>query len=182
MPRRVETQPRPSNSLRGGIMITELISKVTGNPWFLVAALGLGLASGGAGAWYVQGLRLDAVKAEYKGFLTRVDIEGKAAAKEAERVTAANKLNKTKADDENKIAINLLNADIERLRNARTRRGYVPAAPASSGRPDLACFDRGSLEQALRQFDEEVNGLVAEGDQNAVMLSTGRLWASRIHN
>jgi len=147
------------------------------NPYAIGGAVVLGLAIGGGGAWHIQGLRLDTVKAEYKGFVTKVDAAGQAAKVQAERITAADKLNKEKADNEHKIAIDQLTADIERLRNARASRGYVPPAPAGSGRPDLACFDRGSIEQALRQFDAEVNGLIAEGDENTLALKIARTWA-----
>jgi hypothetical protein len=127
----------------------------------------------------VQGLRLEVVKAEYKGFVTKVRAEGEAAKKETDRVIAEDKLTKQKADDENKVTIEQLNANIVRLHNSRASRGYVPPSPTSSNRPDLACFDRGELERALQLFDEETTGLIAEGDQSSVNLNTVKLWAVR---
>ena len=152
------------------------------NPYVVGGAVLLGLAIGGGGAWHVQGLRLDAVQAEYKGFVTQVDATGKAAEKEAARVIAAGKEAKQKADDENKVTIAQLNADIVRLRNSRSSRGYVPSTPTSSDRPDLACFDRGELEQAIRQLDDGVSGLLAEGDASALNLNTAKLWALKKAN
>jgi hypothetical protein len=56
----------------------------------------------------------------------------------------------------------------------------VPAAPAGSRSPDLACFDRAELEQALQRFDAGVTGLFDEGDTNAVGLNVARSWAASI--
>ncbi len=154
-----------------------MLNKLLGNPYTLLAALLLGLGMGGGAAWHVQGLKLTAVKAEYKGFVAQVEAAGKAAEKEAARVIAAGKEAKQKADDENKVTITQLNADIVRLRNSRTSRGYVPASSASSNRPDLACFNRGELEHAIRQLDDGVSRLLAEGDASALNLNTAKLWA-----
>ena len=48
-----------------------LVEMVVGNPaallWLLLAAFVAGLASGAAPAWYVQGLRLDALQSKHDG-------------------------------------------------------------------------------------------------------------------
>lgn len=159
-------------------MITALIERLTGNPWFLVTTLALGLVVGGGAAWYVQGLRLDAVKAEYAAFVSTTKAAGVAATKAAVQAAAADKLNKEKTDNELKTTIVRLAADNDRLRNSRAGRGYVPAAPAGSSRTDLACFDRTELESALRQLDEDLSKLFNEGDTDAVSLNAARNWAA----
>ena len=73
-----------------------------------------------------------------------------------------------------------LNADIKRMRDDRTRGRFVPAAPASSRNPGIACFDRAELEQAIRRLDSGVSGLLEQGDADAVGLNTARAWAGGI--
>jgi hypothetical protein len=161
--------------------MSRLIGLITGNPWVLVwiaaGAFALGVASGGGVAWKVQGWRLEAVRAEFAGFTATVKAQGEAAEKLAVAQAAEDKRKKESSDHEYKIALAALTADNQRMRDERARRGYVPAAPASSQSPDLACFDRIELEQALRRFDEGITGIIAEGDAGAVALNSAREWA-----
>lgn len=151
---------------------------IVGNPWALVALFALGLAFGAGGAWWVQGLRLDAVQA----FVATTKAQGEAAKKLADAKAAEDKRNKESSDHEYQTTIARLDADVKRMRDARARASYVPAAPAGSRSVGLACFDRADLERTLQQFDEAVTGLIAEGDADAVGLNVARSWASGIRS
>ena len=155
---------------------------IVGNPWALVALFALGLAFGGSGAWWVQGLRLDAVQAEYDGFVATTKAQGDAAKKLADATAAEDKRKKERSDHEYQTTIARLAADVKRMRDDRARASYVPAAPASSRRADLACFDRAELERTLQQFDDAITGLFAEGDADAVGLNVARSWATGIRS
>lgn len=161
-----------------------LVEMVVGNPaallWLLLIAFVAGLASGAAPAWYVQGLRLDALQSKHDGFVATTKAQGEAAKKEADAKAKADRQLKESSDREYQTAIAGLRADVERMRNARARAGYVPAAPAGSRSPGLACFDRADLEGALRRLDAGISGLIEEGDASAVGLNAGRRWAAGI--
>lgn len=162
--------------------MNRLVGLITGNPtlllWLALGAFALGLASGAGGAWTVQGWRLDAVQAKFDGFVATTKAEGEAAEKLADATAAEDKRKKESSDHEYQSRIASLTADNQRLRDARARSGYVPAAPAGSRSPGLACFDRAELEQALRRLDVEVSGIIAEGDADAVGLNAAREWAA----
>ena len=164
--------------------MNRLVGMITGNPgvllWLIGAAFVLGLSSGAGGAWWLQGLRLDAVQAKYDGFVATVKAEGDAATKLAEATAAEDKRNKESSDHEYQTTIASLDADVKRLRDDRARSSFVPAAPAGSRSVGLACFDRADLERTLQQFDEAVTGLIAEGDADAVGLNVARSWAGGI--
>ena len=164
--------------------MNRLVALVIGNPtlflWLLLGSFALGLASGAGGAWTVQGWRLDAVKAEFDGFVTTTKAQGEIAENLAKAKEAEDKRNKEKSDADYQNAISGLRADVKRLRDDRARGGYVPAAPAGSRNPEIACFDRADLEQALRRLDEGISGLIDEGDADAVGLNVARRWAASI--
>ena len=153
---------------------------IVGNPWALAALFALGLASGAGGAWWVQGLRLDAVQAKYDGFVATTKAQGEAAKKEAEAKAKADRQLKESSDHEYETTIASLRADVKRMRDDRARASFVPAAHAGSRSPGLACFDRADLEQALRRLDVGISGLIEEGDADAVGLNAGRRWAAGI--
>ena len=152
-----------------------------GNPWLLAVLFALGVASGGSGSWYVQGQRLAATQARFDGFVTTTRVAGEAAAKESVATALADAKLKETSDHEYKITLDVLRADNLRLRNARSGGSIVPAAPASTRRPDLACFDRPELERALQQLDAEVSGLLDEGDTSAIGLNAARVWLGDLH-
>ena len=164
--------------------MNRLVGMIVGNPgallWLIGAAFVIGLSSGAGGAWWVQGLRLDAVQAEYDGFVATTKAEGKAAKKLAEAAAAEDKRKKESSDHEYETTIASLRADVKRMRDDRARSRFVPAAPAGSRSVDLACFNRADLERTLQRFDEAVTGLIAEGDADAVGLNVARSWASGI--
>ena len=160
--------------------MNRLVGMIVGNPgallWLIGAAFLIGLSSGAGVAWWVQGLRLDAVQA----FVATTKAEGEAAKKLAEAAAAEDKRKKESSDHEYQTTIASLRADVKRMRDARAGSRFVPAAPAGSRRVDLACFDRAELERTLQQFDEAVTGLIAEGDADAVGLNVARRWAAGI--
>ncbi len=133
--------------------------------------------AGGAAAWAVQGYRLEAVSAGYRAFVSTTAALGDAAKKAAVRQAALDQSKKEQADHENQIVVAALHADIERLRNTRAAGGFVPATASTTGRPELACFDRSELESAIRVFDRGVQGLVDEGSEATVNLDTAKRWA-----
>ena len=155
---------------------------IVGNPWALAALFALGLAFGGSGALWVQGLRLDAVQAEYDGFVATTKAQGEAAKKLADATAAEDKRKKESSDHEYQTTIASLRADVKRMRDARAGSRFVPAAPAGSRRVDLACFDRAELERTIRDFDTAIQGLVDQGSADAVGLNVARSWAAGIRS
>ena len=149
---------------------------IVANPWALAAAFVIGLSSGAGGAWWVQGLRLDALQA----FVATTKAQGEAANKLAEATAAEDKRKKESSDHEYETTIASLRTDVKRMRDDRARSRFVPAAPAGSRSVGLACFDRAELEQALRRLDAGVSGLVEQGDADAVGLNVARSWAAGI--
>lgn len=157
-----------------------LVGLLIGNPWVLAALFALGLAFGGSGAWWVQGQRLAATQARFDGFVGTVKAEGEAAKKLAEAKAAEDKRIKENSDHEYQITLAGVRADNKRLRDARSGSHILPAAPAGSRSPGVACFDRAELEQALQRFDARIAGLFDEGDADAVGLNVARSWAASI--
>lgn len=164
--------------------MNRLVGMITGNPatllYLVAAAFVIGLSSGAGGAWWVQGLRLDAVKAEYAGFVATTKAQGEAAKKLADATAAEDKRKKESSDYEYQTTIASLRADVKRMRDARAGSRFVPAAPAGSRRVDLACFDRAELERTIRDFDTAIQGLVDQGSADAVGLNVARSWAAGI--
>lgn len=164
--------------------MNRLVGHIMGNPglllWLVIAAFVIGLGSGGSAAWWVQGLRLDAVQAEYDGFVATAKAEGEAAKKLADATAAEDKRKKESSDHEYQTTIASLRADVKRMRDARAGSRFVPAAPAGSRRVDLACFDRAELERTIRDFDTAIQGLVDQGSADAVGLNVARSWAAGI--
>ncbi len=161
--------------------MTKIIARIVANPtvllWLTLAAFLCGSILAGGAAWKLQGLRLDAAKAEHKGFVATVKAQGEAAQTVAKAQAARDLKLKEGIDREHKTDIARLTADNQRLRNDRARTNYVPAAPADSRSPGLACFDRAELERALQQLDDGVSRILGEGDAAAVGLNAARTWA-----
>ncbi|OIR02631.1 hypothetical protein GALL_153450 [mine drainage metagenome] len=168
-------------------LLEKLAGIVTGNPmtlvWVFLAGLAVGAIPAGMLAWTVQGWRLEAVKAEFSGFVATTKAQGEAAKKVAAIQHAADVQRMEEANRENSNALATLAGTIKRLRDAndRAQRSVVPAAPPASSRPDLACFDRAELKRALGSFlagvAEETRGLLDEGSTCTVNLNTVKRWA-----
>ncbi|HEY6018728.1 MAG TPA: hypothetical protein VIY48_02215, partial [Candidatus Paceibacterota bacterium] len=119
-------------------------------------------------------------KAELKACQAEVIAEGKAAEKVARAHEEHDKQAKEVADANAKKLL-ADNADLgKRLRNARSRSGFLPKPPADSPSPERACFDRTLLESALQRLDDGVQGLISEGDASKLKLSTAEEWAKSI--
>ena len=160
--------------------MNRLVGHIIGNPALILWIAAGAFVSGAGGAWWVQGLRLDAVQAKYDGFVATTKAQGEAAKKLADAQAAEDKRKKESSDHEYETTIASLRADVKRMRDARSGSRFVPAAPAGSRNPGIACFDRAELERTLQQFDEAITGLIAEGDADAVGLNTARAWAGGI--
>ena len=135
---------------------------------------------GMAGAVYVQTLRLTACKAEYSKFVGGVEALGKAAEKAAKDKEAMDRIFKETTDAKHARTTADLRATVKRLRDERTRSGSLPAAPAGSRDPSLACFDRAELGGAVGNLEAGMEGLVAEGAEAAVGLDSARTWAKSL--
>ena len=161
-----------------------LVDLIAGNPavllWLALAAFAVGLVSGAGPAWYVQGLRVTAAKSEFAAFVSITKAQGEAAQREADAKAKADRQLKESSDHEYETRIASLTADVKRMRDDRARSRFVPAAPANSRSPGLACFDRADLDGALRRLDAGISGLIEEGDAGAVGLNAGRRWAAGI--
>lgn len=144
------------------------------------AILAFGLALGAVPAWVFQGARLDASVAKYDLFVEQVKSVGELAEVEAKRIEADHKRLKEVADNENKLALDTLRADIKRMRNERPSGSFVPAAASGSSRPDLACYDRTEFVGAVGRVIDGVRGLADEGSTTTVNLNTAKVWAQGI--
>lgn len=166
----------------------KLLALFTGNPITMLyvagaIALAAGLA-GASGAWTVQGYRLDAVKAEFKGFKDVAKAQGEAAAKEAARVNLVN----SKALEVANAKITKLSTDnavlIKRLRNANPPQSRLPAPDPASKRPDLLCLDRESYQREngilIANLFAGARSLADEGTTNTMRLSTAAEWAASL--
>lgn len=125
----------------------------------------------------VQTDRLDAVKQEYANFKAEVKALGEAAQKVADKQAADDKSKKEKADAYNKRTVADLAATVKRLRDERANTDIVPPAAPGSRSPEIASFDRAELVGAVRDFDAEVQSLVAEGSKAVIDLDTAKEWA-----
>lgn len=136
---------------------------------------------GAAGAAKYYGPKLRALQSDFDQFRGGVEALGRAAEKRARETDEANRKRKVSADDENRRSTDKLLADNRRLRDERDRaRGsFVPSPAPDSRSPDLACFDRNLLEQAIGRLVGSVRGLAQEGDQSALDLTSARQWAAR---
>lgn len=144
----------------------------------ICAAL-VGLGAVGAGKYYAP--RLEAEKRAFAEFRGGVEALGRAAIERRQKQERADQLLKEKADRENKDATGKLLADNRRLRDERDKSrggGVLPPAP-TTGRTDLACFDRVEFERATGELLGSLRGLTSEGDQSALSLRTAREWAAR---
>ena len=147
------------------------------------AAIGAGLVIAGLGiALKVQTSRLDAVKAEYAGFVAQVKAIGEAAEKAAKLKEVEDKKRKETADAQltrSRMELAALGDAYRSLREQRARSGFLsPAAPGASS-PARVCFDRAELERTLERIDAVGAGIAAEGDQARIGLDSVKAWARK---
>jgi hypothetical protein len=142
--------------------------------WRLIAIVIAFAAIGGYAA--VMRMQRDSVRAEYAEFREKSAQAAAAAAEIALKKTIADEQRKELTDAEHAKTVIALSARIKRLRDANPAGGFVPAAPAGSGRPDLACFDRAEYQRADGVFIEGARGLSDEGTASTLDLDTAKFW------
>ncbi len=143
--------------------------------WKQIAlAVAFGLLAAYAG---LQRVEKDAIRAEYAEYRTKVAEAARAAAAAALQRTIADEKRKEEADEENLRLRTALAATTRKLRDARAASSFVPPSAPGASRPEVAAFDRAELERALRELDQEIQGLIDEGDQAVIDLNTARNWA-----
>ena len=125
-------------------------------------------------------VKYQALQTEFTAFKAKVAAEGEAAKVKAKAQEQVDKQAKEKADEDHKTAVAALTADIASLRRASTRGRTVPPAPTTSSRPDLACFDRALLGEAVDGFLGDVSNQVAAGAAATVDLNNARAWAQSL--
>jgi hypothetical protein len=131
-----------------------------------------------SGYAYIQTKRLEACKAEHRAFVSEVERLGLEAKEKAKKQEAQDKLKKEKADAELK-KLRSANAEFKRLRDSDTHNRRLPEAPRETPRPDLACFDRSSLESAYGELVKGLRGLADEGTENTLRLKSAVDWAAQ---
>lgn len=150
-------------------------------PLWGYAALGAAVVIAGLGiALKVQTSRLDAVRAEYAGFVAQTKAIGEAAEKAARQKEVDDRKRKEAADaDLNRARRDLAGlADAYRgLREQRARGGFLPAPAPGAGSAARACFDRAELERTLGAIDAGGGRIAEEGDQARLGLDAAKRWA-----
>lgn len=144
------------------------------------AALVLGLMGFGAYKMHQHDARAyDKLETTYLTFKSGVEAEGKRAQKEADQQKAADLAAKEKADENHKNAVAGLTAQLERLRRQHPPGGTVPAAPADSAKPQLACFDRTLLGGAVDGLLADLQRQAGSGAAATVDLDNAKGWTQR---
>lgn len=104
--------------------------------------------------------------------------EAQAIAKRQEAENAKQALrdlrNKERSDENYQRNIARLRADVGRLRDSRPV--ILPSTGSSPGGLDQACYDRDSLESAIRTFENGVLGLIEKGDEAIIGLDEAKTW------
>jgi len=128
-------------------------------------------------AWQIQTTRLNIAIREHRTFVAYVKAEGEAAQKAADKRKREDEERKKAADKKLASTIATLRRDNERLRN-NARSNYVPAAPANSRKPEVACYGRRSLDEEVRSFAGGVAEIFTELRSAAVELNNAKEWAN----
>lgn len=152
------------------------------------AALVLSIAAGGAYAMHhwdageiaEQKLETAKVQADFDKFKADTAKAGEVAKQRSLDKEAADKQAKEQADENHKNALAGLTAELERLRRDSAAGRTVPPAPADSRNPQLACFDRALLGDAVDGFVGDVSRQVAKGAAATLELDNARAWAKNI--
>ena len=156
------------------IALLPFLKALVGNKfvWFGVALLAAVL-------WgrHERALRIEAHD-RFVAFKAQTELEGQRAKARAAAIALADQRLKESVDAKHTEITAGLTARIAGLRRDASARGSgVPAAPAGSRDPSLACFDRGELSGAFDQLVGGLQKLVDEGDQSAMRLGLAKEWA-----
>ena len=147
-------------------------------PVFLYKWIGIGVVMLVLGlAVWVQTERLDAVKAEYAGFVAKAEAIGREQEAAAKIKDAENKAKQEKANAENARTKSALTIALNSVRNTRPSGSFVPAAAPGAVRPDLACYDRAEYSGATGRLVEGLRGLADESTAATIDLNTAKTWA-----
>ena len=130
----------------------------------------------------VQTRRLTSEKAAFNQFKGGVAALGMEAAKDAANKDTWNKLNKEKADGENRNRAAALKRDVDRVRADadRAREGFVSQLTAAARRADKAEEFGTKFERAYRELVQEVRGVGDEGTAAVIDLDSAKDWAAKI--
>ena len=140
-----------------------------------------GLAFALLGAWGAWNrYQFNAVTAEYESFKVSTKAAGIAAQQAADARIAADKVRKEQSDEKLNKRIATLKSDNVRLQRNSSASSLPAPAPDSKCPSGLACYDKGELEQTIRQLDAEVSQLVDEGSEISLRLDTAIRWAASI--
>jgi hypothetical protein len=151
-----------------GFVLGAAIAAMPLSGW-LVIALAITLMFG-----VMQTARLKSAKSTYASFVAQTAAAGKAAQKQADAQRIADQRNKERVDDEYTRRIAAHRAELQRVRNYYASRSIVPAAPAASSRPDLACFDRALFAAAGERLTAGVLGIAGKGTEDTIGLDAGK--------
>lgn len=114
-------------------------------------------------------------------FVAQTKAAGDAQNKQTDATIKANQILKEQSDADYKKQHTADINTILRLRHDADSRGsFVPPSTATSNRPDLACFDRASLERALGAFIGDIRGLSDEGTKATIDLNLAKKWAASV--
>ena len=139
---------------------------------FIITLLGIAL--------WVQTGRVEAWKGKYEGLVAQTKAAGDAQDARTKIAEALHREIVKEKDNENATAHAALAAVSKRLRDRDSRRGLVPPATPGASRPDLACYNRAELDDALRAFTGSVGELVIEGESSTIDLDTGKAWVKAL--
>jgi len=144
----------------------------------LIGAAAAGVLILGLGAAVkVQSSRLETCKTEHAAFVDKVKTVGEAQEAAAKLTDEQNKTRMEKANAENARTKSALAIALNSLRSQRPSSGFVSAAPATSSRPDLACYDRADLGGTIGKVVDGVRAIADECTAATVDLNTAKAWA-----
>lgn len=160
-------------------MINLLLGRVMGNPmlivWSALGAFVAGAITGGGAAWTVQGWRIDAVKAEFKGFKAQVEVLGKAAQAEKQRTETAHA--KTTKEIKDAIPKQIAAARSYAVRNyiasLPITSGGSGVSPAANGAAGIDAAGKESVAACRPEFIEDAA-------QDAATLTAWQEWARQV--
>ena len=130
-----------------------------------------GVLAVGAGGYI---LHCENVKQDRQQIIASLEAQAAEQERRNNERIAQDKKAKETADEAAKRQMATLQRTIVRLRNDRERAPSLPAAPATTSRPDLACFDRAEFARALSEFEGEVEAIVGEGTARTVELDLAK--------
>lgn len=152
--------------------------------WIAIAAIIIACIAFGAIKMHQYDQRTyNKLKLEYSAFKADIKAQGNAAAIKARAQEAADKQRKEKVDADYEKTVTALNRTIASLRHVNPARSNLPAAPAGSRRPDLACFDRAEYQradgEAIAKLFAGARSLADEGTAATLGLDAAKTWAQQ---